>query len=129
MIASALICAAAVVYHEARGEGYKGQVAVASVVLNRVKKNGTDICTEINRAHQFPWTKHIFKKIKGQYHLIAKKIAPTDSWFASLTVASNVLDGTDTIIPKITSFDSKPHPEWKMGKPIKIGKHFFYKDS
>ena len=123
------MCMALAVYSEARGEPYKGQVAVASVVLNRATKNNTDVCTEINKNGQFPWAKTKFKKVKGKYHLIVNHMKPDDAWFSALTLASNMLEGTEKAIPKLIAFDSKPHPEWKLAKAYKIGNHHFYKES
>lgn len=128
MIATALLCTAMGIFIESRGEVYKGQVAVASVILKRVDKQKSDPCTEINRQGQFPWAKDKFKKVKGQYHLIAKSIPPDDSWFRSLALASDILDGTVERLPNIISFDSKPHPEWNMHLAYKIGNHYFYEE-
>src|ERR1035437_1636643 len=107
MIASALICVASVIYHEARGEPYKGQVAVASVALNRADKNRTNVCAEINKQGQFPWARTQFKKVKNTYYLVTK-IRPDDSWFRALALASAMINGTEKRFPNIISFDSRP---------------------
>jgi spore germination cell wall hydrolase CwlJ-like protein len=44
------------IYHEARGEGVTGMMAVASVVLNRSKQTGKDICKVVYERLQFSWT-------------------------------------------------------------------------
>ncbi|MCK5612089.1 cell wall hydrolase [Candidatus Pacearchaeota archaeon] len=48
-------CIAQTVYHEARGEPILGQVAVASVVMNRVNHErwGKDVCSVVFAPHQF----------------------------------------------------------------------------
>ena len=58
MIAEALACLVLNVYHEARGEPFLGQVAVAEVVLNRVEDNRwpNDVCGVIYQPYQFSWT-------------------------------------------------------------------------
>lgn len=50
-------CLAAAVFYEARGEPHLGQVAVAHVVLNRVRseKFPDDTCRVIRQPGQFPW--------------------------------------------------------------------------
>lgn len=52
-----LTCMVCNVYHESRGESYAGKVAVARVVLTRVRQ-GTDasVCRAIYRQSQFSWT-------------------------------------------------------------------------
>ena len=47
-------CLASALYHEARGEPFKGKLWVAKVVLNR----GGDVCKVIYQKDQFPWTKN-----------------------------------------------------------------------
>lgn len=50
-------CMAQAVYHEARGEGLLGQIAVASVVLNRMRdpSRPSSACQVIRQPGQFPW--------------------------------------------------------------------------
>lgn len=52
-----LTCMVCNVYYESRGESYAGKVAVARVVLTRVRQ-GTDasVCRAIYRQSQFSWT-------------------------------------------------------------------------
>lgn len=58
MILEAMVCMALNVYHEARGEPFIGQVAVAEVVLNRIddKRWPNDACGVIYQSQQFSWT-------------------------------------------------------------------------
>ena len=53
-----LICLATCVFYEARGESVDGQLAVAEVVLNRVRSNRypDDICSVINQSRQYSYT-------------------------------------------------------------------------
>src|SRR5512139_4045578 len=48
-------CLAAVIYHEARGESLKGQLAVGQVVLNRAESKyfPNNICKVAFQPHQF----------------------------------------------------------------------------
>jgi len=59
MITVAIMCMALNVYHEARGEDYWGQVAVAQVVMNRMKDKRwpDDVCSVISQKHQFSHTR------------------------------------------------------------------------
>jgi len=43
-------CVAANIYHEARGESVKGQIAVSYVVMNRVKTWGKSACQVVHRS-------------------------------------------------------------------------------
>jgi len=129
MIASTLMCLAMTIFTESRGEPYKGQVAVASVVLNRVEKNHSDVCTEINKTGQFPWAKDKFKKIKGSYVLLKNAIPTGIYWQKSLDLAKAMIEGTEEVLPNIIAFDSKKHPEWKMAKAYVIGHHYFYREA
>jgi spore germination cell wall hydrolase CwlJ-like protein len=51
-------------HHEARGEKTTGMIAVANVVLNRVKhrKFPNNVCSVVYQKHQFSWVKD--KRIK-----------------------------------------------------------------
>ena len=53
-----LICLATCVFYEARGESVDGQLAVAEVVLNRVRSNRypDDICSVTNQSRQYSYT-------------------------------------------------------------------------
>ena len=52
-------CLAQAVYHEARGEGERGKIAVAMVTLNRVKhpKFPDTVCDVVFQPNQYAWTK------------------------------------------------------------------------
>ena len=58
MIAEALLCLTLNVYHEARGEPFLGQVAVAEVTLNRVDdlRWPDTVCEVVWQKSQFSWT-------------------------------------------------------------------------
>jgi len=50
-------CLAATIYHESRGEIFQGQVAVAQVVLNRMRSPRwpDDACQVVKASRQFSW--------------------------------------------------------------------------
>lgn len=56
--AEALRCLSLAIYHEARGEPYLGQLAVAWVVMNRVtsRRWPDTVCEVVWQRHQFSWT-------------------------------------------------------------------------
>ena len=73
---------AKVVHHEAANQPRKGQIAVAQVLVNRVKQGfGDDVCDVANQPGQF------FRL--SRYHPDRK--SPT--WAAAMTVARTVLAG------------------------------------
>ena len=53
---AAKTCLALNAYHEARGEGWAGQVAVGQVALRRAGLDFNHVCKEIFRPGQFSWT-------------------------------------------------------------------------
>ena len=57
MIAEALVCLALNVYHEARDQPFIGQVAVAQVVMNRVKdeRYPDDVCGVVKQGLTYSW--------------------------------------------------------------------------
>ena len=84
-------CLAKNVYFEARGEPEKGQLAVAHVVLNRIRSNDypSNICDVVYQPNQFNWTsKHkvkindwsLFYSIKDlvTHVIMNKSIDPTN---------------------------------------------------
>lgn len=120
-IERSILCMAKNIYHEARGESVEGQKAVMQVTLNRVKKNNSDICTEVYKYKQFSWTLEI-KKIKtipnNMEFLILK--SNIENWMSqpSKTKLSSNHDHYH---------EASINPEWnrKMKNKIQIGNHIF----
>ena len=103
------------VYHEARGESAEGQVAVATVTLNRVKhpKYPKSICGVVYQKSQFSWT----------IGYRATKINAKE-WMNSVNAAIKSLEYSDL---KATHYHNKTvHPNWKLRKVAVIGNHIFY---
>lgn len=52
---AALLCLSMAIYHEARGEPLAGQVAVAMVIMNRVRSEQfpDDVCGVVTQPRQF----------------------------------------------------------------------------
>lgn len=56
-LAAAALCLSSVIHHEAKGESYEGQIAVANVVMNRVKSGRypNTVCGVVKQRGQFSW--------------------------------------------------------------------------
>lgn len=112
------------VYHEARGEPYAGQLAVAQVTWNRVEARqwGTSVCKVVYAPSQFSWTADPKKRYK----------APRNAaWMASQRIVKDYSQGL-----RVTRLDDATHfhatrlgrPDWtrKLKKRMAIGNHVFY---
>lgn len=118
-------CLALNIFHEARGESLKGQVAVAMVTLNRVKsgKYPNTICAVVYQKAQFSWTLGKRKRVKD--------------WKAYNTVLAlthNILRGKikHDITKGATFYHTKqvkPYWSYDMKKVVVIGQHIFYRSA
>lgn len=118
MISAALLCLAMTVYHEARGEGFAGQAAVAAVVMNRVRspRFPDDVCAVVTQPGQFTFRWRPPRNGKA--------------WERAVDVAAMTLAG---ILPDPTGGALWYHsrrigpPTWTRGKTaVTIGNHTFY---
>ena len=125
-----LWCLATAVYFEARGESYRGQVAVAQVVLNRVKdrRYPNTICGVVfqNQA----------KRNACQFSFACDGIPETindqKSWAQAEEIATKFTDGELylTEVADATHYHATyVRPKWapRMNKVTQIGLHIFYK--
>ena len=57
MITEAIMCLALNVYHEAKNQSFIGQVAVAQVVMNRVKDSRypNNVCDVVKQGPTYKW--------------------------------------------------------------------------
>lgn len=115
-------CMAEALYHEARGEGMKGQAAVAEVILNRVDSRTfpSTVCGVINQPSQFSYTIGGRKPIRNKAaYLRARAVAE-----AALAGAPRVLTGGATYFhtPAV-------RPAWshRFQRTVQIGRHIFYR--
>ena len=124
-------CLATAIYFEARGEPEKGQLAVAQVVLNRLKNPAypNTICGVVyqnkNRRHrcQFSFA------CDG----IRDRITDSRSWAVAQTLATKAVNNTSTTFLSDVGASTHYHatyvrPRWArhMKKMDKIGRHIFY---
>nr|WP_156337203.1 cell wall hydrolase [Paenibacillus dakarensis] len=105
-----------VIYSEARGESYKGQVAVGAVVMNRIQTKGFP-----NTAKGVVFQKNAFTAVSdGQYNL-----KPNQQAYKAALDAVRGWDPTKNALyyfnPKIAT------SQWIFSRPrtVKIGSHIF----
>jgi hypothetical protein len=130
-LAKAEKCLADAVYFEARGEPYKGQQAVAQVVMNRVFSGyyPNDVCgvvyqnAERHLACQFTFA------CEGKD---LNKVDEPDMWEQAKQIAKDMLDGKIWLaeVGHATHYHAYwVHPNWvhEMTKLYKLGVHTFYR--
>ncbi len=130
--ASEVKCLATAIYFEARGEPERGQIAVAQVVLNRLKNPAypNTICAVVyqnkNRrnACQFSFA------CDGR----PDRITDRSAWASSQALATKILNDDRTMFLSDVGAATHYHanyvrPRWAraMKKVDKIGRHIFYK--
>ena len=116
-------CMALNIYHEGRGESVNGQVAIASVTMNRVdsKQYPDTVCEVVWQRRQFSWT-----------HIAARHHAITDvkAWHQAIDIAQRFLDGARLApVGNATHYHADGvEPYWIVeNEPIgKVGNHYFY---
>jgi spore germination cell wall hydrolase CwlJ-like protein len=115
-------CLAHNIYHEARGESIKGQIAVAAVTINRLLAQGypSSICKVVYQPYQFSWVKLLknhYPKNKSQYQV-------------AHAIATNYLQGRLKDPTKGSLFYHANYvlPKWskKLTHTVTIGNHLFY---
>ena len=124
-------CLADAVYFEARGEPFKGQQAVAQVVMNRVFSGyyPNDVCGVVYQnsgrhlACQFTFA------CEGKD---LNKVDEPDMWEQAKTIAKDMLDGRIWLaeVGHATHYHAYwVHPSWvhEMTKLYKLGVHTFYR--
>jgi spore germination cell wall hydrolase CwlJ-like protein len=122
MIAESILCLALNLYHEARGEGPEGLMAVAVVTLNRVAHPDwpDTICEVVYQPAQFSWTGTVTR-------------APQDdaAWAESKVIAVDVLSGeADPVLDHHALFYHATYvqPAWADDLILlgQVGRHKFY---
>lgn len=127
--AKELNCMATAIYFEARGESYRGQVAVGQVVMNRVKHKlyPDTICSVVfqnqhrRNACQFSFA------CDG----IPERVYDKKAWVQAEEIAKGVIAG-DLYLSEVgyaTHYHATyVYPHWapRMKKVVKIGHHVFY---
>lgn len=108
------------VYHEARGEGKQGMVAVANVIMNRTKSRNISPAAVVQQPGQFSY------RGKRNLAFIDKKSYETACSIANDAVNKRLKDNTNG-----ATYFRSGGGSW--GKSIKhtvtIGSHRFFKDT
>ena len=107
------------VYSEARGETYTGQVAVAAVVLNRVKSSS------------FPNTISGVIYVRGAFDAVSDGQINMTPYKTSISAAKDALNGWDPSYGCTFYFNPSTATSkwiWSKTQIVKIGKHIFCKD-
>lgn len=125
-------CLAKAVYFEARSESELGQLAVAKVVLNRVKDPNfpKTICGVVYQGSDRRNSCQFSFACDG----VADEVRSKPAWDRSKRIAQKAIAGDQTIrvIGAATNYHADyVRPKWakEMRKLIKIGRHIFYSDS
>jgi len=128
--AKQLWCLSTAIYFEARGESYRGQVAVAQVVLNRVKDHRypSTICGVVYQNQ----TRRNSCQFSFACDGIPERINDEKSWAQAEEIATKVTSGELylTEVADATHYHaSYVRPAWapRMTKVTQIGLHIFYK--
>lgn len=123
-------CLAEAVYFEARGEGERGQAAVAQVILNRVKSTvyPNSICGVVYQNQS--------KRNACQFSFACdgkpERITEPNAWSRAKTVAQEVVEG-QVYLPEVANAThyhaTYVTPRWakRMKRLTKIGLHVFYR--
>ncbi|GLS23406.1 hypothetical protein GCM10007874_64270 [Labrys miyagiensis] len=126
------ICLATAIYFEARGESREGQVAVAQVIINRLRspfypKNICDVVYQGASNHRYGGCQFSFA-----CDLTADKVTEKEPWDQALVIAERVMNAKDWIpeVGNATHYHANyVRPRWvrDMTEKDKIGKHIFYR--
>lgn len=116
-------CLAKAIYHEARGEPKKGQVAVAEVILNRTKNEyfPNNVCKVIYQRGQFEFVSKGLpnpNKSSEQYKEI-KQVA--------VQTVENHKQGKAVFSQNVLFFSTGGFRNNKLSHHCNIGGHKFYK--
>jgi hypothetical protein len=122
-------CMAQAIYFEARGESYRGQVAVGQVVMNRLHHPiyPKDICQVVFQNQQM----HNACQFSFACDGIPETINDPKSWKQAEEIARGVINGNLylTEVGKATHYHANyVYPDWapRLKRVAKIGHHIFY---
>jgi spore germination cell wall hydrolase CwlJ-like protein len=123
-------CLSEVLYYEARGEGRRGQQAIAEVVFHRMNTGnyGHSICAVVYEGAGHPGCQFTFT-CNGEL----TKGREEDAWRESEALAAQILTG-EVSLHNATGGATNFHavsvsPDWAdtMNKTAQIGNHIFYR--
>ncbi len=123
-------CLALNIYHEARGEPLKGQVAVAQVVLNRVAhvRFPNEICAVIKDGGEWP---RGFCQFSWWCDGLSDAPLESKAWRESMALAGEILSGAhnDPTRGALWYHATSVAPAWRrdFDRTGRIGDHIFYR--
>ena len=138
-------CLAENIYHEARGQGMDGRLAVADVTINRVlsKRFPNTVCKVVKQGHMKPSWKTgkmipVLNKCQFSWYCDGKDdvVKEQNAWHASLNTAHSSYFHRieaevelDTVKGAMWYHSTKVTPYWasSMLKVTQVRKHIFYK--
>jgi N-acetylmuramoyl-L-alanine amidase len=128
IISTALLCLAANIYYEARGEMIPGQYAVALVTVNRAEGDHSQVCAEVFRPKQFSWTIGTTSVTRHGWRILPPK--DQQAWELAIRIAKHTLAGR---MPDMTRGATHYHatyvtPDWSftLKRTARFGRHIFY---
>ena len=137
MFAEALVCLALNVYHEARDQPFIGQVAVAQVVMNRVRDDRypDDVCEVVMQGPTYSWKPDFPVRHRCQFSWYcdgkSDKTPDQTAWDQALMIAQGVHTGNlDDFVEGATHYHAYyVTPEWASTKTYitRIEDHIFYR--
>lgn len=112
--AAAVFCLAQVIYHEARGEPERGQVAVAHVVLNRAGWKSERVCDVARQRGRFS---------------PAYRVRDAEQWYRMKQVTRRAWCLRDTVRGATFFHGRHMRPRWIRGmvQTARIGRHIFWR--
>ncbi len=125
-------CLSEVLYYEARGEGVKGQKAVAEVVFHRMRTGnyGHSICAVVYEGADKHGCQFSFACSGEMKHAKASR-----AWLRAQILAARILTGEESLgdlTAGATSFHAvSVQPDWasELQRTVQIGNHIFYKNT
>jgi len=137
MMEAALVCLALNVYHEARSQPFIGQVAVAQVVMNRVRDDRypDNVCDVVYQGQTYSWKPDfpVRNRCQFSWYCDGKSDTPKDkeAWERARLVSHGVYNGNlDDFVEGATHYHAHyVRPEWAETKTmvVRIGDHIFYR--
>ena len=131
-----ITCLALNIYFEARDQPIEGQIAVAQVVLERVKsdKYPNTVCEVVLQGPTYSWTINypIRDRCQFSWYCDGQSDEPKDkiAWLNSIDVAEKTLHGLKDVVQGAKYYHSVTVDPWwaKYKTRVKqIGDHIFYK--
>lgn len=126
-------CLLRAVWHEARGESFKGQLFVSKTILNRTRSERfpQSICKVVYQKYQFSFVHQL--PISKQY--VRPKTTSEKQTFRQVELASSISIWVDRLGFDFTDNSKYYHttrikPSWnynKLEKVQTVGNHVFYK--